>query len=478
MGYFRSIRLPRPHLTARMAAPGDALAIAGVMVIAVIALALPVAWNGFVLVYHDSIDYLGLTFTWQMPEFRTAAYGLFAGIGRLAGSPTAIVLAQSALVVLTIALCVRAQFAPPRFLMAFTVAMIAALAGGISLFASQVMADVFAGAMVLGLVSLMLFFDGLSMPRRMLLAALCAVGVAVHTSHVGLALGLLMLGGMARLARRRWPGVPQVRLREAAFAAIGGISLAVTANAYVTGRPFLAQTATVQALALFIEGGVTKSYLDENCPPAGSHKPAPYKLCAYRDHLPPTANDFLWARGASPLYKLGGWDALRGEAAAIVDGSLETMPDQVVRQTLDLTAIQFLMLDPGDGLGPRWNYYVQTIGKWYPGSAKAFQGSRQQHGIDFKPLYWPTRAIMGVSLAALLIFALAWRRAPRQAMFAAAILAALVGNAFICGALSNPNHRYQGRLVWLVASSAAMMVLAQTSFGRVREREGTAPALG
>lgn len=456
----------------------DALAILCVMVISVLMLALPVAWNGFVLVYHDSIDYLGLTFTWQMPEFRTAAYGLFASVGRLAGNPTAIVLTQSALVVFTIALSVRAQFAPPRFLMAFTVVMIAALAGGISLFASQVMADVFAGAMVLGLVSLMLFFDGLTMPRRVLLAALCAVGAAVHTSHVALALGLLLLGIMAHVARRRWPTLPQVRLREAAFATIGGICLAVGANAYVTGRPFLTQTATVQALALFVEGGVTKAYLDENCPPDGSLKPMPYKLCAFRNHLPPTANDFLWARGASPLYKLGGWDALRGEAEAIVDGSLETMPDQVLRQSLDLAAIQFLMLDPGDGLDPRWNYYVQTIGKWYPGSVKAFQGSRQQQGIDFKPLYWPTRAIMGVSLAALAVFALAWRRAPRQAMFAAAILAALLGNAFICGALSNPNHRYQGRMVWLVASAAAMTVLAQMSFGPVRRKEATAPALG
>jgi len=37
-------------------------------------------------------------------------------------------------------------------------------------------------------------------------------------------------------------------------------------------------------------------------------------------------------------------------------------------------------------------------------------------------------------------------------------LLALLGNATICGVLSNPNDRYQGRLVWLAVLAAGIAI--------------------
>ncbi|MEP9348474.1 hypothetical protein [Xanthobacter sp. KR7-225] len=234
----------------------------------------------------------------------------------------------------------------------------------------------------------------------------------------------------------------------------------------------------VQTLGMLVEGGVAKAYLDHHCADAADHgERPPFRLCACRHALPRTANEFLWNRIASPLYALGGWNAVRGEAEALVDGALETMPGAVARQALDLTVAQLLMPDPGDGLQPRSPYYLQHIGAWYPDSAQAFRNSRQQRGIDFSLLNWPTRAVMGSSLAVLLVFTLSVRRAPRQALFAMAVLAAVLGNAFICGALSNPNRRYEGRMVWLVASAAALLVFSGTTSARLARRK-TAPLPG
>jgi hypothetical protein len=39
-------------------------------------------------------------------------------------------------------------------------------------------------------------------------------------------------------------------------------------------------------------------------------------------------------------------------------------------------------------------------------------------------------------------------------------LLALLGNAFICGALSNPHDRYQSRLVWLATLIIAMAAVS------------------
>jgi hypothetical protein len=37
-------------------------------------------------------------------------------------------------------------------------------------------------------------------------------------------------------------------------------------------------------------------------------------------------------------------------------------------------------------------------------------------------------------------------------------LLALIGNAVICGALSNPHDRYQSRLMWLVPFALVLIV--------------------
>ena len=62
-------------------------------------------------------------------------------------------------------------------------------------------------------------------------------------------------------------------------------------------------------------------------------------------------------------------------------------------------------------------------------------------------------AALGIMLAA----ALWMRRRDDMLYLPAFILAALLGNAFICGVLSNPHDRYQSRLMW-TASLAAMLL--------------------
>ncbi len=72
----------------------------------------------------------------------------------------------------------------------------------------------------------------------------------------------------------------------------------------------------------------------------------------------------------------------------------------------------------------------------------------------------------------LALIAIAGLRAHRSAegLLALFVLAALLGNSFICGALSNPHDRYQSRLVWI-----AVLVVLMASFDRIRSRRGVGP---
>ena len=65
-------------------------------------------------------------------------------------------------------------------------------------------------------------------------------------------------------------------------------------------------------------------------------------------------------------------------------------------------------------------------------------------------------------------------------MLTAFILIALVGNAFICGALSNPHERYQSRVVWLAVLCvilAGQRILLRSTRSLGYGSTGTLPAI-
>jgi len=72
-----------------------------------------------------------------------------------------------------------------------------------------------------------------------------------------------------------------------------------------------------------------------------------------------------------------------------------------------------------------------------------------------------------------LILLLAWRRRLPATIgeLAAVCAVALLGNAFVCGALANPHDRYGARMVWLAALTVmvASARLAQDRLGRPRK---------
>ncbi len=90
--------------------------------------------------------------------------------------------------------------------------------------------------------------------------------------------------------------------------------------------------------------------------------------------------------------------------------------------------------------------------------------ARQQHGeISFTAinrLHIRSRCIAMALLP--VIMWLAWRKTIPAAIgeLAATVTLALFGNAFVCGALSNPHDRYGARMVWLAAFTV-MLALAR-----------------
>lgn len=408
----------------------------------------PALWNRAPLFYYDSVDYLQMPFTGQLPVFRTAPYGWFQWFARLTDSLWLPVVLQALLVAAMVWLSARSfmrDLKPSWFLAGMA---ILCLATGWPWYVSQIMADSVTGAVLLAAVALCC---GEPLPRwqHWTLIALTALGISFHLSHLAVICGLCIAAALGWLLTRWRPDWPQIRVAGLAMTALLAIVVAVVSNYAATGRVFLFRDPANLRLALFVETGLVQKYLEDVCP--GNEKAS--LLCPYRQRLPRTANAYLW-NTFGPFHELGGWrsEAHKQEAKVIVHEIITRYPLETAWRLGHAALVQFGMVQTGDGIRPmHWHLEKPIRQLYYEFLDDFLDAHQQQEVIDFGSyaardsiLYWTT-------LLAMVFFAIGrWLGGVRWPGTAALfILFALMGNAIVCGAFSNPNHRYQGRIAWL-----------------------------
>jgi hypothetical protein len=412
----------------------------------------PALWNGYPLIYFDSEDYVGMAFTHQPIVWRTMTYSMVCSVARAVGSLWAMPVLHAVLVAWVLHEAVIAFVGRQRDVVFVVAGLILAAFTGLPWVSSQLLADVFAGLAILGIATLA-FGDGLPRVRRRWLGAVVAVSICVHMSHVAVAAGLLIalwaMFGVSRFLLR----MPRPRLTVATTSIVCGILLVPATHWAMTGRAFFSESGQVLQLALFVQNGVAKAYLDEVCPEG-----APLKMCEYKDDLPRTADEFLW--GDSPFDDLGGWTAMHDEASVIVKGAMARFPWEVTSAALANMGEQIVSIDAGEDLVPMTWHFVKTQLRYFPDEFRQFRFAQQQRR---PPLDFTAQNAVQVPIATaaelllLVLLAAAWRRRDRSSTgLALVVVLGLIGNAFVCGAISNPHHRYQNRVVWLALFAAGI----------------------
>jgi hypothetical protein len=201
-----------------------------------------------------------------------------------------------------------------------------------------------------------------------------------------------------------------------------------------------------------IEDGPGRDALARACPDAG------WRLCAVRDRLPATADDFLW-RADSPLYLAGGPKRISAEADAIIAAAIREEPAPELAAMVRNAGRQLLHFNSGDGLQPWPETVTPWISRDFPRFEQAaYAASRQTTGRTLLP-GWMARlhgAVAISAIATLVVCLPGWlRRRDVLAGVGVAVLAALLVNAAITGALSGPHDRYLSRVMWLPAFRSA-----------------------
>jgi hypothetical protein len=412
----------------------------------------PALWNGFPLLQYDTGGYLARWYEGTLVPSRAVVYGLMLNAGEIAAF-WPVVLVQAVLTVWVVALMLRAHGLAKRpWLMVSVIAALTAIST-LPWLTSILLTDIFAGLGVLALYLLLLRPGHFSRGERFALIALIAVSAATHSATIAVLLALILAAVMVWLVQSRQ--LPLARIGNGVLALALGCVLVFAADFVVAKR--LAWTPGGFALSFgrMLQDGIVNKYLDDHCP-----NPK-LTLCGHKNQLPNDADVWFWG---SPLFdKLGRFAGLDQEMANIAVGSVIDYPGLQFKTAAIATARQLVAVHTGEGvLNSIWHTYG-TIRRFTPQLVAPMEAARQQHGeISFTAINRVDYPVALLSMALLpVIVLLAWRRTipPAYGEFAAVCAIALLANAFVCGAMSNPHDRYGARLVWIAVFAITMALV-------------------
>ncbi len=436
---------------------GALWALAVIMSIAL--LIAPALWNGFALLQYDTGGYLARWYEGILVPSRAVVYGLMLN----AGVPLAfwpVLLVQAAATVWVIALMLRAHGLGRRPLILLGIIAALSILSTLPWLTSILLTDIFCGLGVLALYLLLLRADTLTRAEPIGLIILIAVAAATHNATLAVLLALMLAAVVHFLIARRRSRI--VGIWRGLIALTLGIAMVFAADYVVAKR--LAWTPGGFALSFgrMLQDGIVKKYLDEHCPDPK------LQLCAYKDQLPDDADVWFWG---SPLFdRLGRFGGLGTEMEHIAVASVIAYPGLQAETALVATGKQLIEVHSGEGVVTSiWHTYA-IIERYTPQLAPAMHAARQQQGeLSFTALnrlHYPVALLSMVLLPAILLLALRKTIPGDLGEVAAACALALLANAFVCGALSNPHDRYGARMVWL-AVFVAVLALARTAAPRL-----------
>lgn len=425
------------------------------ILVSMLCLMAPAVWNGFPLLEWDTGGYLARWYDHTLVINRAVPYGLFLNLGSvLAFWPVLAV--QSALTVWVLALMLRAHALGNRpWLLTGIVAALSAFTT-LPWLTSILLTDIFAGLAVFALYLLLLRSNRLNAWERRGLVLLIAFSAASHSATFAVCGGLVIVAALVwRLDRRRIPGA---RLAAAAVALALSVAMVIGGDYLVAGKLAWTPGGFSIAFGRMLQDGIVGKYLDAHCP-----DPDIRVFCRIKDRMPQDADEFFWI---DPLFhQLGGFGALSGEMERIVLRATADYPLLQIETAAIASARQIVAVRTGEGVeNTLWHTYGvmrDRLPQWLPAMNAARQ--QQKGSISFEAInavHYPL-ALAGMALLPLILLLACIDRLPfALAELSATCMLALLGNAVVCGAISNPHDRYGARLVW-IAAFVALLALAQ-----------------
>ena len=440
-----------PQATCR-AKLADAASMVAYLLLASIMLSWVALFNGAPLVFPDTISYATAAFQREVPGLFSIFYSIFILPLHQGVTFWPVVFMQGAIVAHLLYLTAR-TVARNRIGTFEMLLIIAALAVFSSLpwVSGEILADVFAPVVLLGLFLLAFADAELSRAELVYVGALTAFAIATHLSHVPITAGLILLCvGLRVLFLRRLTYIGRWTARLT-LPLILAIVAMIAVNVLSSHKFVLARNSNVFLLAKWIDEGPALSHLKESCPGAG------YDLCEHLGELEGKSHDQLKWAGNSPFKKVGTFDELEPEARKIVRSTLYSHPYEILRQMFVDAGLQLTRFGAGDGLTQEFAGLVgDHVGRVYGTEVgRPFIESKQGQG-ELPIAQSRYVHLIGLAIAAGLCLWCWPRLSSELSLLYVFVFGALVWSAVLTGALSGPYDRYFARVIWLVCFVALL----------------------
>jgi hypothetical protein len=403
-------------------------------------LPVPAVWNGFPLLQYDTGGYFARWYEGSLEESRSTVYGVFLHVLSLPDF-WPVVIAQTLFTVWILQLLLRSYDLGGRArILPATVAALSILSA-LPWLTSQLITDILAGLAVLALHLVMVRADTLSKWERMGLMGFIAFAAATHNGTLAVLILLVAAGLVLAFFDRRL--VPFMGVGRGALSLVFGTMLLVSTNYVVSGKIAWTPGGIALMFGRMLNEGIVQRYLAEHCPDSR------FKLCDHISELPNDADVFFW--GESVFDRLGRFKGMNVEMATIVLESFRAYPWLQIKGAGIATAEQLVMVETGYGVNTDLWHTYGMIENFAPQMLPAMKAARQQHHeLSFEAInlvHVPAAYLAMLFLLGTIV--LHHVRLANLRPLACTVALALMANAFVCGALSNPHDRYGSRMAWL-----------------------------
>ncbi len=428
-------------------------------------LAWPAFYNGFPLLYPDSMTYVGdgrivarAVFLHRFSDYygmRSFFYSL--GILPLHWNLTLwpVAALQCMLVAFLLWLVVR-SFAPRKTIPPYlALVLLLSLFTGIGWYSTLIMPDILGPLLYLSIYLLVFARETLARGERILLYLISWWAITSHATHLLLAAGLCMfLALLLAVDRRNFRRRIRPVLEVAAIIALAAASQLVLYS-YLYGKPSLNGEQPPFLTARIIADGPGRWYLEKHC---GELK---WAICDHVHNLPNDPDEFLW--GADGIYQSASEDEskhLSQEELPFVLATFRAYPRQQFSRSAanfwgQLTDFGFDDLDASSWVLAEFTTSLPRERASYASSLQA------RNALPLELLTSIQNWAVLASLAIIAVFVpLLWRRhSLRLIALSVVIVPTVVVNALITGAISMVEDRFECRVIWLVPFLAGICVL-------------------
>lgn len=423
-------------------------------------------WNGFPLLYPDSMTYMDdgrLVARALFLHQRSGYYGIRSFIYSLGIlpfhwniNPWPVVALQAVLVAWLLWLTVRSILMRHTVLCYLALVITLSLLTTLSWYVPLILPDILGPILYLAIYLIVFAPETLSRTERWALYFLSWWCIASHATHLMLAASICVLLGMVALFSRSKRIARLKSVAQVALVLIAAAASQLALNGYLYGHPSLNGERPPFLTARIIADGPGRWYLDKNCGRLN------WIICRHLGQVSSDPDNFLWGSdGLWPNLTPDEGSQLMQEEMPFVLATLRAYPAAELKRA-SLSVWEQLGIFGLNDLDPS-GYTLSQFPYVLPAARAAYLRSRQ--GRSAIPLdditsfqFW----VVIASLAIVVAFApwLAHKRPSRLLGLTLIVFVVELANALVTSTLSMVEDRFQARVVWMVPLLAGLLIFS------------------